>query len=67
MGYLNGTEIQRMDMPAGDVDYETLAPFTISGDEELDWVETSVDPALPLTGTNVISAEVHLGGRASQA
>ncbi len=57
--YLNGTEIARSEMAALGVDYLSLATSTANGSEEDVVVIFSVDPALLVTGTNTLAAEVH--------
>lgn len=53
--YLNGTEIWRVNMPAGAIDYNTFASSN-SGDNAQ--AMTNVSNTL-LTGNNVLAAEVH--------
>lgn len=54
--YINGEEIQRYNMPAGNVDFETLA----SGGTEGEWITVEkLNAASLLPGTNRISVEVH--------
>lgn len=57
--YVNGAEVWRTNMPVGAVDYETLATSTVSDADESTFFETSIDPAVLQTGTNVIAVEVH--------
>jgi hypothetical protein len=57
--YLNGTEIFRSGMPTGSVSYSTFAALTVSGAEEQTFYETNVNPALLVTGTNLLAVEIH--------
>src|SRR5204863_4574307 len=52
--YLNGQEIVRSNMPSGTVAYSTLASAAIGGADESAWYTYTVNPALLVTGTNVI-------------
>ncbi len=54
--YLNGTEIYRSNMPAGTIDYSTLAVDAV---EDTSFHSASVNPALLVAGNNVIAVEVH--------
>jgi hypothetical protein len=57
--YLNGEEIWRANMPAGTVDYLTLAAGTVGGDDESAFQVLYVYPEDLVTGTNVLAVEVH--------
>jgi hypothetical protein len=57
--YLNGVEIERSNMPAGTINYLTLASATVSGGEEDMFFETFEDAANLVDGTNVLAVEVH--------
>jgi phosphodiesterase/alkaline phosphatase D-like protein len=57
--YVNGAEVWRTNMPVGAVDFQTLAASNVSGLDESTFFETSIDPAVLQTGTNVIAVEVH--------
>jgi hypothetical protein len=57
--YLNGAEIVRSNMPGGSITYTTLATSAIGGADESSWLQTSINPALLHTGTNVIAVELH--------
>jgi fibronectin type 3 domain-containing protein len=57
--YLNGTEVWRSNMPAGTINYRTLAPASVAGGAESTFYETSLNPALLLEGLNVLAVEVH--------
>ena len=57
--YLNGAEALRTNMPAGAIDYSTLAVSPIFGAEEQRLLRTDLDPGLLTNGTNVIAVEIH--------
>ena len=59
--YLNESEVIRSNMPAGPINYLTLAspPGVASGPEEYTFYASQIDPALLLPGWNVLAAEVH--------
>ncbi len=57
VAYLNGTEVFRSNMPSGTIDYLTVA--AAAGGSESTFFETSVDPALLVSGDNVMAVEVH--------
>jgi hypothetical protein len=63
--YLNGTEIFRDNMPAGPVDYQTLAISAIGGADEATFYGQTVAPALLLEGVNVLAVEIHQANRTS--
>ncbi|RMF84198.1 MAG: metallophosphoesterase [Planctomycetota bacterium] len=46
-------------MPAGAVDYLTLAASTVSGAEESALFDTALDPALLNDGVNLLAVEIH--------
>lgn len=54
--YINGTEWNRINMPAGDINYSTFASGG-SGDDAV-WTD-EIDPALFNNGTNLIAVEIH--------
>ena len=60
--YLNGTEVFRSNMPAGNIIYTTLASAAIGGADESTFYPTSVSPSLLVNGTNVIAVEIHQSG-----
>ena len=60
--YLNGTEVGRFNMPAGQIDSETLATPSVSN-ALLNTLEISLSALLP--GENRISVEVHQSSRGS--
>ena len=51
--YLNGAEVFRVGMPAGQIDYKTLA----TGGES--WEGTTLDASVLKVGTNVLAVEMH--------
>ena len=55
--YLNGTEIVRSNMPAGDVDYQTFAPNASDDGQNLHSYTVSADSLQ--NGANVLAVEVH--------
>ena len=58
--YLNGTEIIRDGMLAGDVTYLTHSSATVSGgDESTYFPTTGIDTSLLVAGDNVIAVEIH--------
>jgi len=56
--YLNGTEVARHNMPAGAINYQTLATATVNAPEEATFFEQSI-PALLINGQNTIAVEIH--------
>jgi hypothetical protein len=64
--YLNGEEVLRRGMPAGDVDADTYANFTASGSAETDYVAGDLPPGGVVIGVNVLAVEIHqVGGNSS--
>jgi len=57
--FLNGTEVARSNMPAGEISYSTRALSVVGGSGESAWQEFSVNPALLVAGDNVVAVEVH--------
>lgn len=57
--YLNGAEIARQNMPAGEVNSETRALETISGSDETDFTAYRVPLKNLVSGENVIAVEIH--------
>ncbi|MCH8543348.1 MAG: metallophosphoesterase family protein [Alcanivorax sp.] len=55
--YLNGEEIFRSNMPAGEITYQTLAAGTINKDYT--YHTTRLDPALLNEGVNVLAVSIH--------
>jgi len=57
--YLNGIEVARSNMPAGEIDYLTRANNSISGDGESAFHEFPVGSHLLSDGINVLAVEIH--------
>jgi hypothetical protein len=57
--YLNGTEINRTNMPSGTVYYNTPAAYNVDGTAESTYIVTNVSSSALVTGTNVIAVEIH--------
>ena len=54
--YLNGSEVYRNNLPSGTLTYGTLAIDTVEPDS---YLQATLSKSLLLTGTNLITAEVH--------
>jgi len=57
--YINGTEVLRVNMPAGTVDMETPTITYVGGDAENAYFDYFLDPVVLLDGKNTIAVEVH--------
>ena len=57
--YLNGVEVMRENMPAGEIVNSTRALTAIGGSDESDFLVYPVDKALLDTGNNVVAVEIH--------
>jgi hypothetical protein len=57
--YLNGTEVVRRNMPAGDVSYTTLASVTVGGTDETTFFTYTIPASSLVAGDNVLAVEVH--------
>jgi hypothetical protein len=57
--YLNGTEIHRINLPAGTVTAGTLATREVGSVEEETFFSVGADPKLLREGQNVIAVEIH--------
>ncbi|MEJ2052722.1 MAG: CotH kinase family protein [Calditrichaceae bacterium] len=57
--YLNGNEVVRSNMPAGDIMYSTLAASGVSGADESTYFEYNINKSDLLSGTNVLAVEIH--------
>ncbi|MCM3781348.1 glycoside hydrolase family 92 protein [Neobacillus mesonae] len=55
--YLNGREVIRTNMPAGEITNGTYANATVNN--ERDWNAYSIDPSYLVEGTNVLAVEIH--------
>lgn len=62
IGYLNGTEVFRSNMPGGNVSNSTLAASVVGGADESSYFDFTVDPQLLLPGNNVLAVEIHQAG-----
>ena len=62
--YVNGAEVHRENMPAGAVNYSTLASSTVGGSVPAEFSLTIPNSAF-VAGDNVIAAEVHQVGATS--
>lgn len=63
--YLNGNEIIRQNLPAGEIDSQTLSLQAAAPPEEAYFTDYNVSPEFLSTGQNVIAVEVHQNGRSS--
>ncbi|MEZ5380806.1 MAG: hypothetical protein R2754_03300 [Microthrixaceae bacterium] len=57
--YLNGTEVWRSNLPAGQLTADTYATQGVWGTDERDPTLVPIDPALLNDGTNTLAVEVH--------
>ncbi len=58
--YLNGTEVWRSNLPAGNITSETLASTSaVEADEVTFFNSPAISPSLLREGTNVLAVEVH--------
>ena len=57
--YLNGTEIHRDNMPAGDIDYQTRASGPVGGDDESAYFPAKLSADALRDGGNVLAVEIH--------
>ncbi len=57
--YLNGTEVMRSNMPAGNIGYTTQAVTGTGGSGESHFFPRFVTASLVLTGLNTVAVEVH--------
>ncbi|MCF7731958.1 MAG: lamin tail domain-containing protein, partial [Akkermansiaceae bacterium] len=60
--YLNGAEVVRQNLPAGEPNYRTLASLAIGGSDELDYSIYNISPTNLVAGDNVLAVEVHQVG-----
>ena len=60
--YINGYEVLRVNMPDGDISYETLASNYAGGTDESTYFEYIPDELYLQSGTNVIAVEIHQSG-----
>jgi hypothetical protein len=59
IGYLNGTEVFRSNMPTGVISYLTLASSAVNNADESRFYSFPVNPALLRSGTNSFAVEIH--------
>lgn len=57
--YLNGAEVFRSNMPAGTVNYLTLASSAVSGADEATFYPAAINPSALRSGTNLLAVEIH--------
>lgn len=57
--YLNGEEVYRVNLPEGPILYDTWAASTVGGLGEAALLDTWLDPADFVAGTNTIAVEIH--------
>lgn len=57
--YVNGREVIRDNMPAGDIDYLTNSSSIVSGDDELIYFTHLVPKSVFQNGINTIAVEIH--------
>ena len=57
--YLNGIEIHRDNMPAGDIDYQTRASAAVGGDDESAYFPAELPADALRGGDNVLAVEIH--------
>ena len=57
--YLNSTPIFTNNLPDGPINYLTLAPVNVGTTDETAFYSQSVNPALLVSGLNVLAAEIH--------
>ena len=63
--YINGKEIERQNMPAGDINFGTLASSTVGSGAESVFTVYSADPSVLVNGVNIIAVEIHQGSKSS--
>jgi hypothetical protein len=57
--YLNGAEVFRSNLPAGALDYATLASSSVGGTAETAFNQTQISASYLLNGWNSLAVEVH--------
>jgi len=57
--HLNGQEVFRSNLPQGTLTPQTYASIALGEPDELTFVETVLNPALLVEGTNVLAVELH--------
>lgn len=63
--YINGTEVARMNMPAGAIGYLTLASSAVADVNEDTFFEAMIDPCVLVEDANVIAVEIHQSAASS--
>jgi hypothetical protein len=56
--YLNNHEVFRSNLPAGEINYLTLASAA-AGDDGTVYIEKAIDPSLLVYGINLLAVEIH--------
>ncbi len=59
VGYLNGAEVFRSNMPNGLITYTTLASAAVGNADEIRFYSIPIDPASLRKGTNLLAVEIH--------
>ncbi len=57
--YLNGEEVVRSNLPAGDIGFDTRANATVGGSSETEFFDFAIDPSLIQPGVNTVAVEIH--------
>lgn len=57
--YLNGVEVVRRNMPAGEIGYRTYSNVTVSGSGETTFYNYSIPKSALVAGENLLAVEVH--------
>ena len=57
--YLNNVEVFRSNLPQGPVTYLTEAPASVNNAAEDTFYSTNLNPALLVTGQNIVAVEIH--------
>ena len=57
--YLNGIEVQRINLPGGTIGFSTRADVTVGGSDEETFFDQALDPAGLIAGENILVVEVH--------
>nr|MCU0750016.1 CotH kinase family protein [Akkermansiaceae bacterium] len=57
--YINGVEVARQNLPAGEINHQTLATAAVGGADESDYSTFNLTGTPLLAGDNVIAVEVH--------
>jgi hypothetical protein len=59
IGYLNGVEAFRSNLPTGAITYLTYATSVVGGADESTFFAVNISPSLLIAGTNVLGVEIH--------